>query len=846
MQAFKSLRRAGVPLAAIETADPGATLDECVSIMKGMDENQPAMVWDCIRGLNPRNKAGSDAMKASDLTPENTLSLPEFLGMLRTTLDRKESPLGYGVIFFMNLHRFIREPGIMQGLWNLRDSGKGNGFTAVVLCPAMKLPEELKNDMVVLSEPLPSDKEIEKACKSLVEDAGLKPETFTSCKDKVIDTLRGLSLFGAEQVLAMSLGKEGVNMDDLWQRKRKMIEQTPGLEVWKGGESFDDLGGLTNLKDFLSRVLTSGNTPVRAIGFIDEIEKALAGAGGDTSGTSQDQLGVLLKVMQDKAVPGIILIGHPGTGKCQPKGSKVLMSNGTWKSIEHITVGDMVVSPQRDGTITSARVTSTAAYENEPIFNVETLGRTRLSYKCSGNHTIPLHDLQRGERPARKLKRVLREASAYKLMLRPSIKGRIFTSPAVEFQSVNHVVHPYVVGAMLGDGTICGKDPCLPRFCSSDDRIIDRMKLCGVTFGKPRCVGKVKHVNITGASAIDIKCLPCWGTDSYTKFIPEQYLRDSIDNRLELLAGLIDTDGSRDSFTSASLRLAHDFKNLIQSIGGMACVRQRITHCNGKPFVSYRVHYALAEHQPRLCIPHKSQGARNMEWKNPRRRAFRVTPVGVDTVYGFELDSPSQWYVTDDWLVTHNSAIAKAAGNVADAPVIAMDTGAMKGSLVGESEQKIRAAMDVFDAVSQGKGMFIATCNKIASLPPELRRRFTLGTFFVDLPSEEERKKIWPLWIKRYNLKDKATDAVLKMSNDWSGAEIRACCDVAFRTGLPLEDASKFVVPVIKSAPEQVRTLRAMAHNRFIDASRPGVYQFSEMAANEYSEPTRAGRKIDV
>jgi SpoVK/Ycf46/Vps4 family AAA+-type ATPase len=80
----------------------------------------------------------------------------------------------------------------------------------------------------------------------------------------------------------------------------------------------------------------------------------------------------------------------------------------------------------------------------------------------------------------------------------------------------------------------------------------------------------------------------------------------------------------------------------------------------------------------------------------------------------------------------------------------------MTGSLVGESQRKIRQAMEVFKAVSQGKGLFIATCNKIAALPPELKRRFTLGTFYVDLPSDEERSAIWPIWLKKYNLPKQA------------------------------------------------------------------------------------------
>ncbi len=47
--------------------------------------------------------------------------------------------------------------------------------------------------------------------------------------------------------------------------------------------------------------------------------------------------------------------------------------------------------------------------------------------------------------------------------------------------------------------------------------------------------------------------------------------------------------------------------------------------------------------------------------------------------------------------------------------------------------------------------LFIATSNSIASLPPELRRRFTLGTFFFDLPTAEERETIWRIYLKKYD-----------------------------------------------------------------------------------------------
>ena len=70
------------------------------------------------------------------------------------------------------------------------------------------------------------------------------------------------------------------------------------------------------------------------------------------------------------------------------------------------------------------------------------------------------------------------------------------------------------------------------------------------------------------------------------------------------------------------------------------------------------------------------------------------------------------------------SATAKATGGTAGIPTIAFDLAAMESSLVGASTERLRTALKIIDAVSQGRMLFIATCNSIASLPPELRSRF--------------------------------------------------------------------------------------------------------------------------
>jgi hypothetical protein len=499
---FRDVRNAGCPLVAYETSDPAQTIINLRRAMNGTEETTPIAQWDTLRGLTGVNDAGATLCKDWQCDPLNTGECGTALDFLfsRALEAKARETFAKGVFFFHNAHRFIDDPRVMQGVWNLRDIFEKLGATLVMLNTASKVPIELRNDVVTISDPLPTLPEISKLTFDIAKDAvkggfNLDPEAIR--EDALIaDTLTGISGFGVRQTFALSLRKDGVDQDTLWDRKRKLIEQTAGLSVWKGGETFDELGGLKNLKDFLTRILTSGTTPIRGVLHCDEIEKSLAGASGDTSGTSQDQLGVILRCMEDWQLPGIILVGPPGVGK---------------------------------------------------------------------------------------------------------------------------------------------------------------------------------------------------------------------------------------------------------------------------------------------------------------------------------------------------SAISKAAGSVANAPVVALDLGAMKGSLVGESEGRIRAAMDVFQAVCQGRGIVIATCNKIASLPPELRRRFSLGTFFVDLPQDEERKAIWKLWRRRYEIPSEMAEPPC---DGWSGAECKACCDIASRAGLTLVEAAKFIVPVCKSAADQIKALRDMASGRFISANKPGVYDYSDGKAELLSSRT--------
>src|SRR5437764_8821505 len=95
---------------------------------------------------------------------------------------------------------------------------------------------------------------------------------------------------------------------------------------------------------------------------------------------------------------------------------------------------------------------------------------------------------------------------------------------------------------------------------------------------------------------------------------------------------------------------------------------------------------------------------------------------------------------------------------------------------------------------SRKRMLFIATCNSISSLRPELRRRFTLGTFFFDLPTAEERDAIWRIYLKKFGVNGELPD-----DEGWTGAEIKECCRKAARLRISLHESASYIVPMSRS-----------------------------------------------
>jgi len=307
---FKAARFCSVPLVAIETADPAATV---ATLTATLPTNVPVLGWDLVRGIHPINEPGTAALTALRVPADSTINPVEAFSVAAKLPQ-------FAVLIAYNLHHHLKDPGVMQAVWNLRDLYKVNRRTLVALGPSFQLPAELAGDLIVLDEPFPSRADLDPVVDQLHTDANL-PLPTGEIRTRILDAVVGVpSIFTAEQVISLALDTKGdapgVCLDRLWTRKVKAIEAVDGLRVWKGGERFDDLQGIDHVKGFMDAFVQADAFGV--VVFIDELDKALAGGMSDYSGDSgvaKDQVGTLLSYIEDTDSEGVLLAGLAGTGK---------------------------------------------------------------------------------------------------------------------------------------------------------------------------------------------------------------------------------------------------------------------------------------------------------------------------------------------------------------------------------------------------------------------------------------------------------------------------------------------------------------------------------------------------
>lgn len=380
-----------------------------------------------------------------------------------------------------------------------------------------------------------------------------------------------------------------------------------------------------------------------------------------------------------KAHKEAILCGEMGTGKEQPVSEPVLTPNG-WVPIGQLRVGDLVVDPDTGGT---TEVLGVYPQGRKPVFRCTFTDGT--SALCGDEHLwevqTPLRKW-RG-RPSKVLP--LAEIRERLTDINGNAQHFIPLTAPVQYPEANLPIAPYVLGALLGDGSMAS-GPGI-HITSADSEILARLVAelpPGAELRQHGCNPRPYDYYIASPGLYPaLRALGLNGRRSWEKHVPRTYLQASVTQRVALLQGLLDTDGtvgdgsSTIEYSTTSPMLAHDVAELVQSLGGTSTTYDRTTHYTYKDEkragrLSYRVMIALPNEVQPFHLPRKLERLAPRTKYQPTRAFKSVEPAGEDDCVCIKVANPRGLYITRDYIVTHNTTMATLACELAGAKKVVL------------------------------------------------------------------------------------------------------------------------------------------------------------------------------
>ncbi len=357
----------------------------------------------------------------------------------------------------------------------------------------------------------------------------------------------------------------------------------------------------------------------------------------------------------------VIIAARPAMGKCLGAGTKVLMYSGELKNVEDIKVGELLMGDNS----TPRRVLSLARGREEMYWVKQNKG---VDYRVNKSHILSLKrsrnegKYRHGDILNISIDEYIKKSNRFK----SNYKGY---KVAVEFSENKLDIEPYFLGLWLGDGTSSSVE-----ITTQDIEIINYLKEYASTLelnlsnyisddrcptyriGKGYTGGNIKKDISLQKKLRDLNLLN-------NKHIPQIYIANSKKNRLELLAGLIDSDGYYDDkyhvieITQKSKDLAKQIKFLADSLGFRCSFKSKIAKIKsiGYECEVYRVR--IVGHLNIIPTKIKRKQARELISKREHlHTGIKVEFDKIDNYYGFEIDG-NKLFLLEDMTVTHNTSL---------------------------------------------------------------------------------------------------------------------------------------------------------------------------------------------
>ncbi|GAB3060023.1 hypothetical protein GCM10027053_22660 [Intrasporangium mesophilum] len=360
-------------------------------------------------------------------------------------------------------------------------------------------------------------------------------------------------------------------------------------------------------------------------------------------------------------------------GRAQPLDSQVLTPSG-FRDFGSLQVGDLVVGS--DGLPTPVIGVYPQGYKD--VYRVTT--QDSASTLCCGEHLWTVRTPE--DRRKNRWRTIQTKDMSGKLRRGYIRRYELPLVGPVEFEGGDLPMDPYALGLLLGDG--CLTTATTPSFTTADDDLATELeaRLEGVEMvhkGGYDYVLRRRPISGGGIGVANpltsvLRELGLAGTRSSTKFVPSSYLYSSAANRLSLLRGILDTDGGpvtqdartcRVQYCTTSSRLRDDVIFLVRSLGGVAYSRTRAASgrppglAKGRPVPhnadAYVIDIRLPAGLPPFWLPRKATKFNLTGGGRPMRHIESIEHVGAQETMCIQVASEDSLYVTDDFLVTHNT-----------------------------------------------------------------------------------------------------------------------------------------------------------------------------------------------
>jgi len=376
----------------------------------------------------------------------------------------------------------------------------------------------------------------------------------------------------------------------------------------------------------------------------------------------------------------VIIAASSSSGKALANGEPVLTIDG-WKPVETLTLEDQIIGS--DGK----------PYKLLGIFpqGIKNIYLVTLSdgssVKVSGDHLWFTQDKKERSLKIRgSVKTTIQVSKTLKtVQQKPGNSHSIPYVRPIEFSKKQLKIHPYLMGALLGNGcfrksTIHIHNPerdiieKLSQYLPKNDYI----EKTNYPSGKAKCLTFLIRNKKFGQSSDITKALIDYNLSnklSYEKEIPNCYLMSSIEDRLLLLQGLLDTDGyvasrtkgkykfSPIEFSTTSYKMAEQVKFLVQSLGGRCVIGKRMGSYKKHGKIIYtRENYRVGISFLNEIIPVSSEKniTKYLKDKNLKRDRYiqSIEKIEDGECTCIAIDSPDHLFVTKDFILTHNTSIA--------------------------------------------------------------------------------------------------------------------------------------------------------------------------------------------